>query len=378
MKPTVIVQCSRMSWSGGVDLSVRPLADNRPVVWHTIRRIAEVFPHADIRVIAPACDSPYLDWLGDAGSGGRVFYGNDGAPLLRIIGACRDLSAEDVVFRVNGLNFCASWEAAEGMTQFLAQNPQIDCAKFHDDWPAQTCFEAYRMGALRQAARKIRTWIYPWVFMATEHSDWGISYSETELLNWRWMAAPVYAEGRERVSIGQGLDNLEMHYRWAAMALWNGAGRVLDAGSGDGYGSRHLMRSGQSMTALDFDFKCLPRNDIRSVVGDIRDLPFASGSFDAATCFETIEHVSEGRAVACELHRVIQPGGKLFLSTPQNRFGHIPINAAHIIEYSLEAIKDLLAEFFSIRRVVGFKGGSVWIEGDPVGNNTYLECVKES
>jgi 2-polyprenyl-3-methyl-5-hydroxy-6-metoxy-1,4-benzoquinol methylase len=47
-------------------------------------------------------------------------------------------------------------------------------------------------------------------------------------------------------------------------------------------------------------------------------LPFADGSFDAITIIELIEHlaVAEIDAMLSEARRVLAPGGRLFLSTP--------------------------------------------------------------
>jgi 2-polyprenyl-3-methyl-5-hydroxy-6-metoxy-1,4-benzoquinol methylase len=57
-------------------------------------------------------------------------------------------------------------------------------------------------------------------------------------------------------------------------------------------------------------------------VGDIQDIPHSDASFDTVVSCETIEHVGDpGRAVA-ELARVLRPGGRLFLTTP-NYFGNM-------------------------------------------------------
>jgi SAM-dependent methyltransferase len=45
-------------------------------------------------------------------------------------------------------------------------------------------------------------------------------------------------------------------------------------------------------------------------------LPFASESFDAVLCFETVEHVAEPERLVAELGRVTRRGGSLILTTP--------------------------------------------------------------
>ena len=55
------------------------------------------------------------------------------------------------------------------------------------------------------------------------------------------------------------------------------------------------------------------------VAGDVCALPFPDSSFDAAVCFEVIEHVADPAALVRELARVLRPGGTLAISTPNAR-----------------------------------------------------------
>jgi SAM-dependent methyltransferase len=52
------------------------------------------------------------------------------------------------------------------------------------------------------------------------------------------------------------------------------------------------------------------------IAGDVEQLPFADGSFHTVFSFETLEHVEKPRTALEELTRVLRPGGRLFLSTP--------------------------------------------------------------
>lgn len=69
---------------------------------------------------------------------------------------------------------------------------------------------------------------------------------------------------------------------------------------------------------------------LRSVAGNILNLPFADDSIDSISCLHVIEHIGLGRygdpidplgstKAAFELQRVVKPGGRLYLSLPIGR-----------------------------------------------------------
>lgn len=49
---------------------------------------------------------------------------------------------------------------------------------------------------------------------------------------------------------------------------------------------------------------------------DIESIPFPAGSFDIVVSCETVEHVPHPAVAFAELHRVLKPGGRLYLTTP--------------------------------------------------------------
>lgn len=55
---------------------------------------------------------------------------------------------------------------------------------------------------------------------------------------------------------------------------------------------------------------------IRWEVQDIQSLSYAASEFDTVISSETIEHVPDSRRALSELVRVLKPGGRLFLTTP--------------------------------------------------------------
>lgn len=56
--------------------------------------------------------------------------------------------------------------------------------------------------------------------------------------------------------------------------------------------------------------------DATVIIGDVANLPLATGIADALLCTEVIEHVPDEHALAAELARVSRPGAQLLLSAP--------------------------------------------------------------
>lgn len=97
-------------------------------------------------------------------------------------------------------------------------------------------------------------------------------------------------------------------------------GNFLDFGAGTGSLLRRFHDSGMKcrMTGADI----LPRPEtLLGIIGWIQadlnhPLPIADGSFDVIVSSEVIEHIENPRAVFREFHRLLVPGGLLFVTTP--------------------------------------------------------------
>jgi SAM-dependent methyltransferase len=88
--------------------------------------------------------------------------------------------------------------------------------------------------------------------------------------------------------------------------------RVLDAGCGEGVIVEEYARR-LAITGVDANY-----SSDHVTQGSLGALPFPDGSFDYALCLDVLEHLSfeeQPRALA-ELHRVLKPGGELFVSIP--------------------------------------------------------------
>ncbi len=96
-----------------------------------------------------------------------------------------------------------------------------------------------------------------------------------------------------------------------------GTTRVLDVGCGS---SKILDALPGQVVGLDIQLNKLryQRRHAHAhlVLGDIIALPFPDASFDCVICSQVIEHIPQNPLIFEELVRVLQPGGKLILGTP--------------------------------------------------------------
>jgi len=94
--------------------------------------------------------------------------------------------------------------------------------------------------------------------------------------------------------------------------------RCLDVGCGEGHNTRLLRERGAIVTALDIsapfviaasDASRTTGAPIDHVHADATCLPFADGSFDAATAFMSVMDTPDPSAVLRDVARVLRPGG---------------------------------------------------------------------
>ncbi|WP_279101652.1 demethylmenaquinone methyltransferase [Gordonia bronchialis] len=114
---------------------------------------------------------------------------------------------------------------------------------------------------------------------------------------------------------------------------------VLDLAAGTAVSTVELGRSGAHCIAADFSLGMLKAGagrDVPKVAADALSLPFADGSFDAATISFGLRNVHDVPRALGELHRVLKPGGRLVIcefSTPTVR----PFRTVYM-EYLMKAL----------------------------------------
>lgn len=100
---------------------------------------------------------------------------------------------------------------------------------------------------------------------------------------------------------------------------------ALDVGCGDGYWSEKLKSIGYRTTSIDMN-RAYPNVDWETPYKDTifidlnKKLPFQDASFDLIWCSEVIEHLENPQAIIKEIERMVKPGGKYILTTPNSFF----------------------------------------------------------
>lgn len=117
---------------------------------------------------------------------------------------------------------------------------------------------------------------------------------------------------------GSGADDAPARLQ-AALDRWRDGRtglQILEAGCGST--SRLDLGAHAHVVGLDISAAQLARNAVvhERIVGDVQSYPLPADAFDAAVCWDVLEHVDDPPAAVGNLARALRPGGVLVLAVP--------------------------------------------------------------
>jgi SAM-dependent methyltransferase len=97
-------------------------------------------------------------------------------------------------------------------------------------------------------------------------------------------------------------------------------GRLLEVGCGSGRFLNRMRQAGWEVQGTDFDpvaaARVKEKYGLRVDVGNLAALRHPADTYDVVAMSQVIEHVHDPRALLAECFRVLRPGGRLVLTTP--------------------------------------------------------------
>lgn len=152
-------------------------------------------------------------------------------------------------------------------------------------------------------------------------------------------------------------------------------GDVLDVGCGEGRGVAYLMERAHSYTAIDKIQIVLDRlkekyPQATFYQGNIPPFPIKDdATFDTVVSFQVIEHIEDDETYIKEIFRMLKPGGKAIISTPNIKMS-LTRNPWHVREYTHQEFGNLFKKYFKKVEVKGVYGSE--------RVNKYFEANKKS
>jgi SAM-dependent methyltransferase len=119
--------------------------------------------------------------------------------------------------------------------------------------------------------------------------------------------------------------------------------RILEIGSGMGALVHELIKKGHHVTGTEVNPEYMDYAqkeygiELVSINTETTKLPFADASFDVVVSFDVFEHIPDTKGHIAEVKRVLAPGGKYLVCTP-NQWTNIPFEI--IKEKSLTKYKE--------------------------------------
>lgn len=117
--------------------------------------------------------------------------------------------------------------------------------------------------------------------------------------------------------------------------------KILDVGCGKGFFSKVFTNEGMCVYKVD---KEKITKDIEECDLDKEELPYIDNVFDVVFSKSNIEHINNTDNYMSEIYRVLKPGGRVIILTPdwQSQMNIFYNDYSHVKSFTIESLKDLL------------------------------------
>ena len=138
-------------------------------------------------------------------------------------------------------------------------------------------------------------------------------------------------------------------------------GNLLELGCGAGRGIKKMLAASTHYTAIDKNralVKTLANTFPKATFVHQHFPPFtgiSDATFDYIVSFQVIEHIPDDHLFIKEIYRVLKPGGKAIITTP-NKAKSLTRNPWHIREYTPRDLANLLEQYFQSVEIRGIGG----------------------
>lgn len=136
-------------------------------------------------------------------------------------------------------------------------------------------------------------------------------------------------------------------------------GDVLEIGGGSNLGALWIAPKCTTYTNISRRYTRLPANLPPHVEFRTMKYPpfreMTTAGFDCIVCMHVIEHIADDFGLLREIHRMLRPGGKLIIATP-NKKKSLSTNPFHVREYTADEFKNLMGYCFRPEQALGIYG----------------------
>lgn len=113
---------------------------------------------------------------------------------------------------------------------------------------------------------------------------------------------------------------------------------ILDAGAGEAAYKKYFSHCRYESVDLAVGDERWNYSEL-DYVAPLDNLPMENEKYDAVLCTQALEHLERPRESVCEFHRVLKPGGRLYLTAPMAHVEHqVPYDFFRYTSFGLRSI----------------------------------------